>query len=147
MPQIALPASDISDSGWTPTPVFAQIDQRTPTDTTSVISSGKSQGDSFEVKFAPLSYPGPGTVTLSVRLKKTDSGKLPVTVRLVRGSTVIASRVIQPQQAFTTSAIVLTAAEAAGITTTRTCACASRRRRRPSRCGRWATRPAARPPA
>jgi hypothetical protein len=76
------------------------LNEPVPDDLTYVYSRNNPQGDTFEVKLAPLAWPEPGTVTLTVRLRKTDSPAAKVTLALLQGSTVLASQVVDPQQSF-----------------------------------------------
>jgi hypothetical protein len=116
MGQVALPNSDISDSGWTPQTVYQQINETVPNDQSYVISAGSPGGDTFQVGLQGLAWPDAGTIQLTIRLCKTDTGNLPVTVTLLQGSTTIATRVLSPTNtSFENTVIVLTAAEAAAI--------------------------------
>jgi hypothetical protein len=116
MSQTALPIADVSDTGWTPTPVYAQINAPTPTDATDVSSSLNPQGDTFEVQLAPLAWPGPGQQQLTVRLKKTGSDNVSVIVTLLQGSTPIADMTVQPGTSFAGYTLTLTNAQIAQIT-------------------------------
>lgn len=119
MGQLALPRSDVSVQGWTPTPVWRQIDQQLATvnDQFCVTSSGNPNGDTFVVSLDPLDPPSPGTQTLTVRMQATNALKLPVTIQLFQsGNTLIATRIVTPTQGFTTYNFPLTPGEAASIT-------------------------------
>jgi hypothetical protein len=112
MPQVALPRSDIFDNGWTPTPVYSQLDAGSP-----VTSSTNPQGDSFEVKLDALAYPDSGPQTLTVRLQATGSPPFPnVTILLLQGTRVIAYQIVQPTAAFADYTITLSADESRWIT-------------------------------
>lgn len=118
MSQIGRPISDIANVGWTPTPVYAQIDEPFPNDANYVISSLLPGTSVFEVLLGELANPVSGIITLSVRLEKTDMGNLPVSIKLLQGNnTLIASRsVLSPAFLFTTYHFDLTNAEVTTIT-------------------------------
>jgi hypothetical protein len=62
MSQIALPvASDIVEGYWTPTPIFSEINQPVPDDTTYVTSGDDPVDDTFVVPLTPLMAPNPQT--------------------------------------------------------------------------------------
>jgi hypothetical protein len=115
MTQLARPQSDVAVSGWTPTPVAERLREPTPDETTYVTSSNPT-GDTFEVQFPPLAWPWPGAHKLTVFLRKTDAGNIPVTVALLQGSTLIAFTTVQPSESFASAVLTLTAAEVGRIT-------------------------------
>lgn len=115
MSQTALPVSDVSNFGWTPTPVYQQIDQPVPTDTTFVTNAPNGTS-SFEVQLAPLITPGPGSEVLTVRM--AGSGQVLVKLLQNRSSVdvQIASWLINVNSsAFTSYPQTLTTAQAASI--------------------------------
>jgi len=116
MTQIALPISDVFTGGWTPTPVYAQINTPAPPDVTMVSSPVHPSPDSFEVKLSPLCWPGPGPQTLQIRLKQMTANLVNVTVVLLQGTGIIASWNVQPPTVFTTYSMTLTNAEVQSIT-------------------------------
>src|ERR1043165_5846976 len=117
MPQNARPTADVSVVNWSPTPIYAQINAPTPTDSTFV-SLDPSLSGSFEVRLDDLAWPQLGVETLRIRLRKTGtSAALSVIVTLLQGSTVIAVRIVPvTSSSFTTVALPLTNEEIARIT-------------------------------
>ena len=114
MTQKARPVADSSVSGWGNQPLYAKINGVQWNDASSFITSaGSAQGDSFEVDFPPLAIPSAGPQTLTVRLMKTDTGNLPVTVTLREATRDIATRILRPGTGFANRVIVLTPAEGA----------------------------------
>ena len=117
MSQYGRPITDITNSGWTPIPVYAQIGEVSPDDADYVISSAEPGTSSFEVLLSELAQPDFGNHTLSVRLDKTDLGNLPVTIELLQGDSVIATRVVStPALSFHTYDFALTDIEVGAIT-------------------------------
>jgi hypothetical protein len=114
MAQKSWPISEVSNLGWTPTPVHQPINELVANDTSLVSSSG-NQGDSFVVGLRGLAWPAPGTRKLTVRLKKTDAGNLPVYVTLLQGNTPVAAGVYQPTLSLLDYVMTLTQDEAALI--------------------------------
>src|SRR5271167_3926971 len=95
--QIAQPIADVSTNAWTPTPVWNQIGELVPNDSTFVATPNEPQNDTFDCKLTAIAPPGPGPQTLYVRLKGV--GMLPnlqATFSLVQGGRVIATKTIQP---------------------------------------------------
>lgn len=116
MSQIARAVSDVFNYGWTPSIVFSQIDEETPDDNDAVASQDNPVPNAFEVKLSALEWPHPGPQTLTVRLKKTSSDPLDVSIILLQGSTVIAARGAQPTEQFENYAFPLTDQEIQAIT-------------------------------
>ncbi len=113
MTQKARPAADVSNDGWTPTPVYAQLNEAVPDDGTFV--TAPAQGGSFIVRLARLAAPvvGPDEFphTLTIRL----SGPGLVLIEFLQGETLIAMRVVDPPPGFAPYTITLTRVEAARI--------------------------------
>jgi hypothetical protein len=63
-----------------------------------------------------MAWPTTGQGSLSVRLRKTDSGNVPVIISLLQGDAVIVSQVATLGTAYATQTIVLAQADLAGIT-------------------------------
>jgi hypothetical protein len=116
MTQKARPASDVSNSGWTPQTVFSKINEVVPDDTTLVSSSTNPQGDSFEVKLPPMAWPQGGQGTLRVRLNKTGPDDIPVILSLKQGSIVLAYATVHPGTSFAEFDLVLPQSVLAQIT-------------------------------
>jgi hypothetical protein len=114
MTQVARPAADVSNSGWSPTPLYAHINTASPNDG-APISCALPPGGSFEVALAPAARPITGTHTLTVRFQKTDPTVSLLTFSLLQGpepgASVIAARSVLPTQAFTDYALALTEQE------------------------------------
>ncbi len=113
MSQYGRPVADISNVGWSPTPVYAQIDEATPNDSDYVTSSSDPITSIFEVQLSELAPPDLGAHVLSVRLDKTDSGPTqPVSIALLQGDAVVASRSVDSlTTSFVTYDFTLTNAE------------------------------------
>ena len=117
MSQYGRPIADITNSGWTPIPVYTQIGEVSPDDGDYVISSADPGTSIFEVQLTELAQPEFGNHTLSVRLDKTDPGNLPVTIELLQGGSVVATRVVPtPALSFYTYDFILTDIEVDAIT-------------------------------
>ena len=117
MSQYGRPITDITNVGWIPIPVYAQIDEVSPDDGDYVISSADPGTSSFEVRLTELAQPEFGSHTLSVRLDKTDLGDLPVTIELLQGGSVVATRLVPtPTLSFHTYDFTLTDIEIGAIT-------------------------------
>jgi hypothetical protein len=112
--QAALAASDISNNGWSPSPLTPQINV-SPADTNWVTSQSDSQGNNFEVKLQGLAWPSPGPQTLTVRLR-CGAGNNPVSIVLLDGNTIIASTTVTPTTSFQAYTMVLTPAQIATTT-------------------------------
>jgi len=119
MPQIARPLADVSKGLWTPTPVFAAIDEMNEAGADATfVTSGNVAGDSFEVDLASMAYANSLPQTLKVRLRKTTADNNQVTLTLFEGTTMVAYRVIpgsQITQTFTTKTFPLTYSEISNI--------------------------------
>ncbi len=107
--QAAQPVGDVSNTTWTPSPIYPQVGEFTPDDSTYVTSSGSSSGDSFEVTMSPIAFPVPGPQILRTRLSATSSGsgsgRVWVKVELRQGLTgggvnLIAQRFASPTGTF-----------------------------------------------
>src|SRR5579862_10032418 len=116
MAQTAVPISDVSYTGWTPpageSNLYLQLQIGPPTyknDPTpdSVIVP---PGGTFICKFAPLSAPGPGPITMTVRLSSTDPASLVATVALLQGNSVIGDMKVSPPEAFANFDLTLSTA-------------------------------------
>lgn len=113
MTQKARPAADISTSGWSPTPVYDEIDEAIPNDALYV-EAGTSAAV-FTVKLARLAAPVAGPDESSHALTVRIDGPSPVLVELLQGTTLIASRVCDAPDGFDDYTLTLTRAEAARI--------------------------------
>lgn len=116
MPQIVRPISDVAVGDWTPTPMYAALDEAVADDLDYIASEGTSAG---EVLLAPISPPVAGDVLIRVRYARDPAATdlLSLTITLVQGTTVIATRTFEDVPgAFTESVITLTAPERALIT-------------------------------
>jgi hypothetical protein len=111
--QKARPASDVSNDGWTPTPVYAQINEATPDDSTFV--TAPTYEGPFEVQLAPLAAPYAGasafTPTLTIRL----AGPGIVMVELLQDETLIAVGLFDPAPGFAAYTLTLSPDDAARI--------------------------------
>jgi hypothetical protein len=116
MTQAAGPIADLFNSGWTPVPLFPELNKPAPNDATYVVSSVDPHGDTFTEQLSPLAPPGPGPQVLTVRLKQTAASTVSVTITLLQGSTVIATQTVSPPLAFTNTVITLTQAQINSIT-------------------------------
>jgi hypothetical protein len=117
--QVVTPVGDVENSviGWLPEPVYLEINEATPDNSTFVSSLANPQGNAFEVYFDELAKPVAGAYTLTVRLKCTQLPAVAVKVTLRMGfGGAVATRIITPTTSFADYAIVLTAAEIAAIT-------------------------------
>jgi hypothetical protein len=110
--QVARPTSQDSDYQFSPDPVTPWINGVTPNDGAPV--SG-AFGSSFRVKLDNLDWPDVGPEIVSVRLK-TDSADPLVTLDLMQGTQVVATRAVTPRADYTIPPFTLTAAERAAIT-------------------------------
>jgi hypothetical protein len=110
MTQVARPVSDVSNSGWGPTPLYPHINTPTPNDA-SPISCSVPPGGSFQVLLAPMARPITGKHTLTVRLLETPTAGDQVNFALEQGPTgqpLIAFRTVTATLAFTNYDLVLT---------------------------------------
>jgi hypothetical protein len=115
MDQIATPEADVSVNGWTPVPIYDEINGPYPDDTSFVSSQPNPQGNTFEVDFPVLAQPVSGTYTLTVRLQRTDVAPVAVEVMLRSFGQRVAVRTFYPTTSFADYQIVLTPAEVAQI--------------------------------
>jgi hypothetical protein len=109
--------ADVVTGGWTPTPIYAQVNDPSPGDSTDVSSNGvPGTGDTFEVRLAPLGRPRTGAHTLTVRI--AADGCATVFVSLVQGGTnvVIAAGSYTPSAGFANCVLHLTSAQIDRIT-------------------------------
>jgi hypothetical protein len=111
--QSALAASDVSDNGWTPSPVTPQINV-SPADTNWVTSQSDFQGNNFQVKLQGLAWPTDGPQSLTVRLR-SGGGNNPVSIVLLDGTNGIASMTVTPTTTFQPYTLVLTTAQKQAI--------------------------------
>ena len=113
MTQAALPVSDVSNSGWSPVPIYAQIDTPSPPDTTWVTAS--ASGAIFVVQLQPLAPPVAGPQTLTIRARGVAPGVGQVTYFLLQGTAlgadIVAARTVQPGPAFDAYDLTLTEQE------------------------------------
>jgi hypothetical protein len=118
MSQIARPIADLANSGWTPVPLYTQINTVTPNDAHPITSPDVNTGPNFKVQLAPLSLPSSGadSMTLTVRLRMTAPGSNTVTMSLMQGSSTIASQTVVATLDFTSYTLILNAAQLALIT-------------------------------
>lgn len=103
MSQKSRPAADVFNSGWSPSvKYFRRINEEIPDSSPGsvVTSANDPAGNIFEVKLSNLAWPQDGASKLTVELQKTDVGSVPVTILLVQGSTVIASKSVTPGTTF-----------------------------------------------
>lgn len=114
MVQKARPVADVSDDGWAPTPVYAQVNEPT-FDDGSYVTAPALPVASFEVRLDALGPPatGPGqpAPALTIRLK----GPGTVLVELLQNTTLIASRTYDTTAGFAPYTMTLTAAEAVTV--------------------------------
>jgi hypothetical protein len=117
--QVARPASDVSNSGWSPTPLFSHINPTSPNDA-SPISCSLPPGGSFEVQLAAMARPITGPHTLTVRFRDTAPVSALVTFFLLQGpepgAQVVAARSVAPTPTFTSYTLTLTEQEVDLIT-------------------------------
>jgi len=103
--------------GWTPTPVYNRINNRTPNDNSFV--SAASGFVRFAVPLDSIGAPVPGPLTLRIRVRQNLPRIAEFHLLLFQGLLTIASRNIPPSSipaAFTTFSFTLTDAEVASIT-------------------------------
>jgi len=122
MSQVSTPYSDISNATWSPTPLYAQVDEIDYDDSDFVTSSGSDSGDSFVVGLTPVIFPGSQLPQiLRVRaMQSAGSGSclspVWVTIALLQGTATgvntIASISVQPVSSFGEFDVVLTQAQA-----------------------------------
>lgn len=118
MSQTTRPTADVTDRTglWSNLPLYEKLDETSPDDADWVTSSGDPVRDAFEVHLAPLAWPADGPHQLSVRLRKSGPGAVPVYVYLLQGPLIIAVRTLAPPAGFATEVVELTAGERAAIT-------------------------------
>jgi hypothetical protein len=113
MTQIAWPISDDSNVGWSPSPVYSQINEIVPLDDKWVTSGAPAQ---FTVKLRPLQPPGPGPQQVLLHMKQLGTG-VTATVALLQGlTTQVALRQFIPSGVFQLYSFSLTSSEIALIT-------------------------------
>jgi hypothetical protein len=94
MAQFARPSSDISVGTWTPTPLYQQIDEVTPSDADYIQSALNPANDTCEVKLSAVEDPQGNTGhKVRYRYKKDASGgnQVDLTVKLMCAAVEIAS--------------------------------------------------------
>jgi hypothetical protein len=111
--QKARPAADISSSGWTPTPVYDELDEATPADG-SYVEVGSS-GAEFTVRLARLAAPVVGPDESAHALTVRIDGPSQVLVELLQGQELIAARTCAAPDGFADYTLTLTRQEAARI--------------------------------
>jgi hypothetical protein len=111
MPQISRPLFDVSRADWSPDQIAPVIRKLDHNDVTFAASIADPEGAAFEVRLDPLSWPQSGSQRITARLRRTDTGDIHVALILLQGNRVIAYRIIEPNQSFTTHTIELTVAE------------------------------------
>lgn len=122
--QLAPPTSDSLDEGWTDQlggslNLWTTLDEPSPNDADYVQSPGSPSGQRFRVSLAPLDNPGvsSGHIVRYRIGKDTANQTVNVTVRLLQGSTIIASWVESDVPlTLTTVQRTLSGAQAASIT-------------------------------
>lgn len=123
--QFARPVTpDISTGGWTPTPIFDEIDDVTPDDgTTEVLSADDPSSDTMEVSLSAVTDPT-SSANHVVRFRHqhttTGGGSAPtmtLDVSLYQGTTLIATTQVAPTKTtWITDTIALSGGEADSIT-------------------------------
>lgn len=116
MPQESQPIADVITGEWVPTPVYSQINDPYPGDSTFVSSDGLPQGDTFEVRLKPLYAPEDGDHTLTVRMRKLGVGVEWTWISLLQAREpldplVIATRRVDPANTFSDYSMTLTLEE------------------------------------
>lgn len=116
-PQFARPTIDVTVGNWTPssgTDLYAMLDEETPSDADYIET--ETADDTCEIKFGALNDPEVSTGH-KVRYRVMGNGVSGVTVKLVCGTTVIATWTHDPAPATeTTYEQTLTGTEADAIT-------------------------------
>jgi hypothetical protein len=118
--QFARPSSDASTGGWTPTPLYAQLNEVTPNDATYVLSPSGT-APQFQVKLSNVSPPITNT-GLIIKFRAEAPGGSGTAEKanavLFQGATQIAQTGLQTlsRTAFTQFQYTLTTTEAASIT-------------------------------
>ncbi len=98
MPQRLVPVSDVSAGGWSPVPVYLEIDEVSPNDADQVespeIDTETIDCKAFTVAVTPAAMPPEdgGNHTVSARLRKSGEECLKAAITLLQGGTPIASR-------------------------------------------------------
>ncbi|HEX4614015.1 MAG TPA: hypothetical protein VH092_37885 [Urbifossiella sp.] len=126
MSQRARPDADVANDGWTPTPLFAQLDEPVPDDGTQIASPDLPPASTFRVHLTERAVPiaGPpvdGTAVpphrLTVRMQGPCTSAAVVTLidRLHGADRVVASRGFKLTPEFVDYELVLTRQEAARI--------------------------------
>lgn len=116
MSQIALPISDVSVTGWTPTPVWSQVNLPVPDDVHLVTAGIGPTAASFKVNLTHLARPDGGAQALTVRMKQTGMPATSASVILWQGTKPITGASFALMTSFTNCTISLSAAEIARIT-------------------------------
>jgi hypothetical protein len=117
MTQVARPNADVLAGEWSPTPLYARLNEVSP-DEVAVSSPDDPAGAVFEVKLQGLAWPrqrGAGTHRLKVRLRRTGPDATGVTLLLIQGQAVIASKEVQPGTTYQEEVIELSEAEVARV--------------------------------
>lgn len=121
MPQFGRPSADISTGTWTTTPLWEKLDESSPDDTTTEVTTANNPSNvAFEVRVTGITDPEDNTGhVVRVRVKKSASGGRTINFAftLLQGSTTIAtwsaSNVTNSYATFTRN---LTTGEAGNIT-------------------------------
>ena len=117
-PQRMRPSKDLSTGNWSSLPLYSKINEKTPDDDTSYIEPGaNSNNDAFEVQMNDAQSSQEGEHKLTVRLKKTASHDVPVTISVSENGTTIASKTVnQPSSSYADYSLTLSESEIASIT-------------------------------
>ena len=126
MVQKARPASDISTGAWTATPLWSKVDEVTPDDDTTKITSDNPNSDTMEVKLTAVTDPVSSTGHIvSFRAKtgvfdpevEESICGMQIIPKLVQGTTVISTgSTVNLTSDWATYSWTLTAGEADNIT-------------------------------
>ena len=102
MSQKTRAVQDVSVVNWTPTTnLYQRVDEIVPGDSDYAESAPNiAYEDHFEVLLAPLAWPQSGPQTIRIRARRAGPTDVPVNVRLLQGSQLIASRVFLPGSSF-----------------------------------------------
>jgi hypothetical protein len=115
--QVARPIADVSVTGWSPTPVYPEVNAlNSPPPDYPFVSSDLLAGGTFEVKLNGIALPGNGPQQLIVRFCQTSAAAALVNFTLLQDSQVIASSSVSPTTVFTSYTLLLTPAQVAAIT-------------------------------
>lgn len=94
MTQFARPDADVTAGGWSPTPLWPQIDETTRDDADVITSDDNTSPDVCEVALSDVSDPQASdghTVGYAYRKNSSGGHAIDVTVRLMQGTTEIAA--------------------------------------------------------